>query len=208
MFCYFFGIFYSESGWNPSERLFLFSLFLSLSHPILAWKEAMMVISNFLNFFAIFFEFSIPGRVETLRNDYFYFLSISAFPILFWLEKKLWRCFLIFWIFLLFFWNFLLRDGHEHIGTIFFIFSRSPPFQTYFTWKEAAMVFSKFLNVFAIFLEFSITGQVGTHRNDSFYVFSFSAIPNLFWLGKKLWLCFLIFWIFLLFFWNFLFRVR
>ena len=134
---------------------FLFSLFLGLSQPILAWKEsimffffflnffpfflefsipgrvgtrrndfflfsfswhfptyfglkkAMMLFSNFLNCFAIFLAFSFPGRVETNQNDFF-FLSFSAIPILFWLEKKLRWCFLIFWIFLLFFWNFLL----------------------------------------------------------------------------------------------------
>ena len=108
-FCYFFGIFNSGSGWNPLERFFLFSLFLGLSQPNFALNEAMMVFSNFLNFFDIFLEFSIPGRVETHRNDYFHFQSFSAFRILFLHEKKLWWCFLIFWIFLLFFWNFLLR---------------------------------------------------------------------------------------------------
>ena len=87
---------------------FLFSLFHSLSQPIFAWKGAMMVFSNFLNFFAIFLEFSFSGRVETHRNEFRYFLSFSAFPVLFWLEKKLWWCFLIF---LLFFWNFLFRVG-------------------------------------------------------------------------------------------------
>ena len=90
---------------------FLFSLFHGLSQPIFVWKEAMMVFSNFLNFFAIFLEFSFSGRVETHRNEFRYFLSFSAFPVLFWLEKKLWGCFLIFWIFLLFFKKFLLRVG-------------------------------------------------------------------------------------------------
>ena len=34
---------------------FLFSIFLSLFQPILAWNEARMVFFNFFNFFAIFF---------------------------------------------------------------------------------------------------------------------------------------------------------
>ena len=34
------------------------------------------------------------------------------------------------------------------------------------------MVVSNFLNFFAFFLEFSITGRVGTHRNDFLFLFS------------------------------------
>ena len=45
------------------------------------------------------------------------------------------------------------------------------------------LIFSIFLLFF--FLKFSITGRVGTHRNDFFYFLSFSGIPNLFWLKKK-----------------------
>ena len=180
IFCYFFGIAYSRSSRNPSERLFLFFLFLGLSNPILAWKEAMMVFpnflnffgilyygmgrnasegfffsfflnlsqpilawkepmmlfSNFLNFFAIFLEFSIPGRVETHRNDYFYFFSFSAFQILFWLEKKLWWCFQIFWIFLEF--SITGRVGtHRKDFFFFFISSLSEPFPTCFGSKRS-----------------------------------------------------------------------
>ena len=43
-------------------------------------------VSTFLNFFAIFFEFSITLLVGTKRNDNFYFLSSLAFSNLFWLE--------------------------------------------------------------------------------------------------------------------------
>ena len=110
IFLYFYTIFYSRSGRNPSKRFFiLFSLFLSLSLPILASKEAMMVFSKFLNSFSIILEFSITGRAATHGNDFFYFLSFSAFNNLILFEKMLWWCFLIFWIFLLFYWNFLLR---------------------------------------------------------------------------------------------------
>ena len=87
-FAIFFGILYNGSGRYWSEQEFLFSLFLDLSHPVLAWKEAIMVFFIFLKFFAIFLEFFISGRVGTDRNDNFYFHSFSAFPNLFWLEKK------------------------------------------------------------------------------------------------------------------------
>ena len=42
----------------------------------------------FLNFFAIFFEFSITRRVGTEQNDNFYFLFFSAFSNLFWHELR------------------------------------------------------------------------------------------------------------------------
>ena len=87
-FCYFFGIFYYASGRNEMKRKFLFSPFLGLFQPTLAWKEAIMVFFNFLNFFAIFLEFSISFRVRTKRNDNFYFLPFSNFSNPFWLEMK------------------------------------------------------------------------------------------------------------------------
>ena len=90
-FCYFFRIFYYGSGKHTLKRFFLFSLFLGLFQPILVGKEAIMVFSNLLNFFAIFLEFSITSRVGIHKNDFFFFFfhSFSAFPDLFWLEKKL-----------------------------------------------------------------------------------------------------------------------
>ena len=84
----FFGIFYYSSSWNGTERKFLFSLFLGLFKRILGWKEAITGFFNFLNFFAIFLEFSITHRVGTERHDNFYFLSSSTFSTLFWLQKK------------------------------------------------------------------------------------------------------------------------
>ena len=77
------------------NTFFLFSLFLGPPQRILARKEAIIVFSNFLNIFAIFTEFPIAGLVGTRRNE-FSFPSFSAFPNLFWLEKKPQRCFLIF----------------------------------------------------------------------------------------------------------------
>ena len=138
---------------------------------------------------------------------FFYFLIFSALPILFWLEKKLWWYFLIFSIFML----FLLNENYgmgRNTSERFFLFSLFFGLsQRILAWKEAMMVFSTFLNFFAIFFKFSITGPVGTHRNDFFYFLFFSALPILFWHEMKLWWSFLFFWIFLLFFSNFLLRV-
>ena len=87
-FCYFFGIFYFATGRNATERYFLYSLFLGIFHPILAWNEAVVVVLNFLNFFTIFLEFSITRRARMKRNDNFYFLSFPSFSNLFSLEMK------------------------------------------------------------------------------------------------------------------------
>ena len=43
---------------------------------------------NFLNFFSIFFEFSMSRRIGTERNYNFYFLPFSSFSVLLWLEMK------------------------------------------------------------------------------------------------------------------------
>ena len=79
-FLNFFGIFYHESDKNETERKFLFSLFLILFEPIMAWNECIMVFFNFFNFFAFFFlKFSITRRVRTKGNNNFYFLYFSSF---------------------------------------------------------------------------------------------------------------------------------
>ena len=145
-----------------------------------------MVVFNFLNFFAIFLEFCLARRERTKWSDNFYFLSFSAFSNLFWLGMKPSWYFSIFWIFLLFFWNFHLPIGKEWNGAIIFIFSLSQPFPTYLGWKWCHNgIFIIFFNFFAILLEFSLTRQIGTERNDNFYFFSFSSFFNLFWLQNK-----------------------
>ena len=95
----------SQVGTHRNEFLFLFSLFLSLSHLILALKKAIIVFFSFLNFFAIFLEFSIPGWVGTRQNDFLfiYFHSLLAFYNLFWHEMKQYRSFFIYFLFFLFF---------------------------------------------------------------------------------------------------------
>ena len=65
-----------------------------------------MIFFNFLNFVAMFLEFSITRRVGAKRNDNFYFLSFSACPYLFWIEMNPYRYLFLLRILLLFFWNF------------------------------------------------------------------------------------------------------
>ena len=70
------------SGRNETERYILYSLFLGIFEPILAGDEAIVVFFNFLNFFAIFLEFSVTRRVGTDRNGMTVFIfSLSlCFP--------------------------------------------------------------------------------------------------------------------------------
>ena len=176
--CCFFEIFYSGSGRNPLERLFLFSLFLDISHPILAWKEAMIVFSNFLNFFVIFLEFFITSRVGAHQSDFIFlfifFLSFSTFPNLFWLGKKLWWCFQIFWIFSLFF-RIFYYGSRRHTSERFFLFSLFHDIShRILAWKEAMMVFSNFLNFFCYLFEIFYYG-LGRRKSEwFFFIFSVS----------------------------------
>ena len=173
------------TGKNGTERKFLFFLFLGLFQPIFAWNEAITVSFNLLNFFVIFFEFSLMRRVGMKQQDNFYFLSLSLFqPVLAWNAAEI-VFFLIFWKILLFFWNFLLRIGMEQNRTIISIFSISRPFPTYFglKWSHNGIVW--YFDFFATFMEFSITRRIGTKRNDNFYFHSSSTFSTLFWLQKK-----------------------
>ena len=82
------GSSYYASGWNGTERWFLFSLFLNVSPLILDCNEAIIVFYNFLNFFDMCLEFSITYWVGTKRNYNLDFLSFSASSNQFLLEKK------------------------------------------------------------------------------------------------------------------------
>ena len=127
-----------------------------------------MLFFNFLNFFAIFLEFSFTPRVRMERKDNFYFLSFAAFPCLFSLEMKPQR---YFWILE---FSITHRVGTERNETINFISLFPTFFQPTLAWNEFIMVFFNFL-------EFSITHRAGTKRNNNFYFLSFSASSNLFW---------------------------
>ena len=126
----------------------------------------------FFKFFEFFCYFSgIPYSRSGWNGSEreFFFLTFSASLIPFCFEKKPQWCFLIFLIFLLFFWNSLFRVGLEWIETIIFfplILSLSHPV---LAWKEVVMMIFKFLNFFAIFLEFPIPGRVGMDQNEKFF---------------------------------------
>ena len=64
-FCYIFRNFLARIGSEWNSELKFFSLFLGLYHPVLAENNAGNRFFNFLNFFAIFSEFSCLGRVRT-----------------------------------------------------------------------------------------------------------------------------------------------
>ena len=98
------------------------------------------------------------------------------------------------------------RNGTEWNGNYYFL-SFSAFTDLFWLDRKPYRYFFNFLNIFTIFLEFSITRCVGTERTDNFYLFSFSALSNLFWLARKPKWYILIFSILLLFFWNFQFRV-
>ena len=78
-------------------------------------------------------------------------------------------------------------------------------FQPSLAWNELIMVFFNFLNIFAIFLKFSITHRVETKRTDNFYFLSFSSFSKLLWLEMKSQWCF---WIFFVIFLEFSIRHR
>ena len=163
-----------------------------------------MVFSNFFNIFAIFLECSITGREETQRSLFLPFLSFVVFPDLFWLETKLWRYFLNFWIFLLFFFGIFYDGSCRNIAERFFLFSLFLGLsQPILALKESLMVFFKF---YCYFFGIFYYGSGRATSEQFFYFLSLAGFPYLFWLVKLLRWCFLIFWIFLLFFWNFLLR--
>ena len=97
--------------WNDNFYFRSFSDFTNQK----AWNEAITVSFNFLNFFAIFFEFSITRRVRMKRKDNFYFLSFTAFlqRILSWNEVTT----VFFVIFLVFFVIFLEFFITHRVGT-------------------------------------------------------------------------------------------
>ena len=161
------------SGKNSSERFFfLFSPFLGLSQRILARQEAIIVFSNFLNFFTFFLEFSITFVLELVGTIFFFYLS-WPFPTYFGMKRSDIGFFLIFEFFCYFFGNFSYRL-RTNSSERFFLFSLFLGLsQLILAGKVAKMVVFTFFNFFCCFLEFSITSWVGTHRNDFFFVFIF-----------------------------------
>ena len=120
------------------------------------WNEAIMVSFNFLNFFAIFLEFSITRRVRMERKDNFYFLPFIAFlqSILAWNKGTT-----VFFNFINFFVIFLEFSITHRVGTKQndnFYFLSFPAFQAYFGLKwshnDIFLIFLIFLSFFWNFL--------------------------------------------------------
>ena len=132
----------------------------------------------FFNFFAIFLEFSITGRVGTERNGTITFVfSLShTIPAYFRLKRIHNGFFAIFLIF-----SITRRVGTERNDN-FYLLSFSS-FST-LLWLQMSPYWY-FLIFFAIFLEFSIMRRVGTEWNDNFYFLPFSDFSNLFWHEMK-----------------------
>ena len=61
----FFGNFLARVEYERNSGLNFFSLFLYLFHPVMAKNNAGKGFFNFLNFFAIFLEFSSSGWIGT-----------------------------------------------------------------------------------------------------------------------------------------------
>ena len=121
----FFWNFKLRVGWERNITIiFIFSL--SRHFPIyfgLKWCHN-GIFEFFCYSYGIFYYTS--GRNGTERNNNFYFLSFSAFPNLFWLEKKPSWCFLTFWIFLLSFLEFFItRHVRTERNDNFYFFSFS-----------------------------------------------------------------------------------
>ena len=89
-------------GWERNSGLKFFSLFPSLSQPVLDRNNAGIYFFNFLNFFAIFFGIFLPGSSMNGIRDKNFFLPFSAYLIPNLLKIMPDRGFLIFRIFLLF----------------------------------------------------------------------------------------------------------
>ena len=80
------SLFRAELEWIRT-RIF-FSHILNLSRLVLAWKEAIMMFFSFLNFFAIFLEYPIPGRVGLDQNENFFFSHSQPLPSRFGLKRS------------------------------------------------------------------------------------------------------------------------
>ena len=131
---------------------FLFSLFLGLSKPILDWKEAKMVFSNFLNFFPIFFLIYYYRSVGTHRNDVFYFLSSWPFPTYFGLKRSYDSVFKVFKLFCYFFEIFYYGSARSTRNDFFFYFLSFSGFCILFWLKKKLWYY--FLIFWILFLFF------------------------------------------------------
>ena len=122
LFANFFGIFYYASSGNETELQFLFSPFLGLFQPILAWNEATMV---FFDFFSLFLEFSIylSGK-NGMESQFLFFLFLGLFQLILAWNEAITVSFNFLNFFAIFFWIFSYASGRNRTKeTIIFIFS-------------------------------------------------------------------------------------
>ena len=109
-------------------------------------------------FLLFFSEFSCPGRVLTKFRTKIFFVSFSAYLILFWL-KIMPKEVLIFWIFWLFFSQFSSRGRvWTEFGTNFFFFLFPSLSHPVFARNNAGMRFFNMLNFFAIYFGIFLPG--------------------------------------------------
>ena len=151
-----------------------------------------MVFLNFLNFFAIFFEFCIMMGLErngTERKFLFSLVLILFHPIF--ASKEITTVFYNFLIFFCYFFGISIAlQVRTKQNDNFYFLSFSTLSNLFWLEMTPYWFYDNFLIFFAISLEFSITCRVGTERNgternDNNYFLSFSYFSNLRWLETK-----------------------
>ena len=153
IFCYFFRNFLARVKYERNSGPKFFSLFLCLSHPVLAKNNAEM---RFFNFFANFF-WNFVAQVEYERNSGLKFFSLIlglSHPSLY--RNSVRMMFLNFLV--VFFGNGSpVRVGTKPGTKIFFSLSR--PLSTHLDWNNVGIKFPNFLNFFSIFFGIFLPGS-------------------------------------------------
>ena len=172
-----FLLFFSELScpYEQNSGLKFFSHFLGLSHPVLAKKKAGKRFFNFLNFFAVFSQFSSPGRVWTeirTKKFFYFFRPISSVLAKNNARKR--------FFFSFFFWNFLARIEYEgNSGLKFFslfLGLSHPPFWLKIMLERGFLFFWISL---LFFLQFSSPGRVWMEFGTKFFFSLFRPISVL-----------------------------
>ena len=160
---------------NAQARVVKKCFLTNLCRPVSTGNEARMMLLNFLNIFAIFWEILKLGSGKKGSKLEKNFHSFSACPDPFRLEMNPGWCFLIFWIFLLFYSEIYHSGQVKTVSNEKIFFTHFRPFPTQFCLKWSTMFFNYF-KLFAIFWEFSSSGQEKTVPNQKKKKFhSFSA---------------------------------
>ena len=166
------------ADYKCNSGLKIFSLFLSLSHPVSAKNNARIRFFNFLNFLATFFGIFYPGPSMNGIRDESFFPSFSVYLIPFWLKIIPERGFFIFWIFLLIFSEFFFPGRvWTEFGTKFFFsfFGLSHPDLAK---SNTEKWFFNFSNFFSIFSEISSSGRVWTKFGTKIFFPLFRPISS------------------------------